>query len=138
MPTPSATVISNITGGKISIGVRLSRTATDTKHRGIWFTFDGTDTVTITEPDSKLTATVKANKPASVGKLTVKDKPAEPDTTAPKGDSTETPDTAGKTVVWKYSTRLKVMIVATGVVVGLSLYAAVVVPFFVKKKRAGK
>ena len=30
------------------------------------------------------------------------------------------------------------MIVATGVAVGLSLYAAVVVPFFVKKKRAGK
>ena len=67
-------VDANVTGGKISIGVRLSRTATDTKHRGIWFTFDGTDTVTVTEPESKLTAAVKADKPASVGKLTVKDK----------------------------------------------------------------
>jgi hypothetical protein len=41
-------------------------------------------------------------------------------------------------VVWKYSTRLIVMIVLTGVVVGLSLYAAIVVPFFVKKKRASR
>ena len=43
-----------VTGGKMSIGVRLSRAATDAKHRGIWFTFDGTDTVTVTEPESKL------------------------------------------------------------------------------------
>lgn len=63
-----------VTGGKMSIGVRLSRAATDAKHRGIWFTFDGTDTVTVTEPESKLTATIKAGKVASVGKLTVKDK----------------------------------------------------------------
>lgn len=63
-----------ITGGKLSVGVRLSRTATDAKHRGIWFTFDGTDTVTVSEPESRLTATVKADKAASVGKLTVKDK----------------------------------------------------------------
>ena len=63
-----------VTGGKMSIGIRLSRTATDTKHRGIWFTFDGTDTVTVTEPESRLSATVKADKVASVGKLTVKDK----------------------------------------------------------------
>ena len=62
----------NVTGGKMSIGVRLSRTATDAKHRGIWFSFDGTDTVTVTEPESRLTATIKADKPASVGKLTVK------------------------------------------------------------------
>jgi hypothetical protein len=41
-------------------------------------------------------------------------------------------------VVWRYSTRLKVMIVATGVVVGLSLYAAIVIPFFVKKKKASR
>ena len=67
-------VDTNVTGGKMSIGVRLSRTATDAKHRGIWFNFDGTDTVTVTEPESKLTATVKADKAASVGKLTVKDK----------------------------------------------------------------
>ena len=67
-------VDASVTGGKMSIGVRLSRTATDAKHRGIWFTFDGTDTVTVTEPESKLTATVKAGKTASVGKLTVKDK----------------------------------------------------------------
>ncbi len=63
-----------ITGGKLSVGVRLSRTATDAKHRGIWFTFDGTDTVTVSEPESRLTAAVKADKAASVGKLTVKDK----------------------------------------------------------------
>ena len=67
-------VDANVTGGKMSIGVRLSRTATDAKHRGIWFNFDGTDTVTVTEPESRLTATVKADKVASVGKLTVKDK----------------------------------------------------------------
>ncbi len=64
----------NVTGGKMSIGVRLSRTATDIKHRGVWFTFDGTDTITVSEPESRLTATVKADKVASVGKLTVKDK----------------------------------------------------------------
>lgn len=63
-----------ITGGKLSVGVRLSRTATDAKHRGIWFTFDGTDTVTVSEPESRLTAAVKADKAVSVGKLTVKDK----------------------------------------------------------------
>ena len=67
-------VDANVTGGKMAIGLRLSRTATDNKHRGIWFTFDGTDTVTVTEPESRLTATVKAGKAASVGKLTVKDK----------------------------------------------------------------
>ena len=67
-------VDANVTGGKMSIGLRLSRTATDNKHRGIWFTFDGTDTVTVTEPESRLTATVKAGKTASVGKITVKDK----------------------------------------------------------------
>lgn len=63
----------NVTGGKLAVGVRLSRAATDTGHRGIWFTFDGTDTVTVTEPESKLTAAVKASK-TSVGKVTVKDK----------------------------------------------------------------
>lgn len=63
-----------VTGGKVSIGTRLSRTATDAKHRGIWFSFDGTDTVTVSEPESRLSAAVKASKPASVGKLTVKDK----------------------------------------------------------------
>lgn len=67
-------VDANVTGGKMSIGLRLSRTATDTKRRGIWFTFDGTDTVTVSEPESRLTATVKADKTASIGKLTVKDK----------------------------------------------------------------
>ena len=55
-------VDANVTGGKMSIGVRLSRTATDVKHRGIWFSFDGTDTVTVTEPESRLTATVKVRK----------------------------------------------------------------------------
>ncbi len=64
----------NVTGGKLSIGARLSRTATDTNRRGIWFTFDGTETVTVSEPESRLTASVKASKPASIGTLTVKDK----------------------------------------------------------------
>ncbi len=66
-------VDASVTGGKLSVGVRLSRAATDADHRGIWFTFDGTDTVTVTEPESRLTASVKAGKP-SVGKITVKDK----------------------------------------------------------------
>ena len=70
-----------------------------------------------------------------------------PDTDAPADPDTDTPDESGKapdagdstpSVVWKYSTRLKVMIVLTGVVVGLSLYAAIVIPFFVKKKRASR
>jgi hypothetical protein len=64
------------------------------------------------------------------------DTPAEPDTNAPD-ENDKDPDAGDSTpsVVWKYSTRLKVMIVLTGVVVGLSLYAAIVIPFFVKKKR---
>jgi hypothetical protein len=67
------------------------------------------------------------------------DAPAEPDTNAPD-ESDKAPDAGDSTpsVVWKYSTRLKVMILATGAVVGLSLYAAIVVPFFVKKKRASR
>ena len=64
----------SVTGGKLSVGLRLSRTATDTARRGIWFTLNGTDTVTVTEPESRLTATVKAPKVASVGKVTVRDK----------------------------------------------------------------
>ena len=64
----------NVTGGKLSVGLRLSRTATDTKRRGLWFTFDGTDTITVTEPESKLKATVKTSGTASVGKITVRDK----------------------------------------------------------------
>lgn len=67
-------VDANVTGGTVAIGTRLSRTATDPDHRGVWFILDGTDTVTVTEPESRLSATVKASKPASVGKLTVKDK----------------------------------------------------------------
>ncbi len=67
-------VDASVTGGELSIGVRLSRTATDVGHRGIWFTFDGTDTVTVTEPESRLTAAVKADRPLSTGTLTVKDK----------------------------------------------------------------
>ncbi len=66
-------VDANVTGGKLSVGVRLSRTATDPQRRGIWFTLDGTDTVTVTEPDSRLSAAIKTEKVASVGKITVKD-----------------------------------------------------------------
>jgi hypothetical protein len=66
-----------------------------------------------------------------------------PDTDTPADPDTGAPDESGKApatpaVVWRYSTRLKVMILATGAVVGLSLYAAIVVPFFVKKKRASR
>jgi hypothetical protein len=67
-----------------------------------------------------------------------------PDTDIPDTDTSDTaPDESDKApatpaVVWRYSTRLKVMIVATGAVVGLSLYAAIVVPFFVKKKRGSR
>lgn len=64
-----------VTDGLLSVGLRLSRTATDTERRGIWFTFDGTNTVLITEPESGLSATVSADSPASVGKLTFRDKP---------------------------------------------------------------
>ena len=67
-------VDASVTGGKLSVGIRLSRTATDAKHRGIWFTLDGTDTITVSEPESRLNATVKADKAASAGKITVKDK----------------------------------------------------------------
>ena len=67
------------------------------------------------------------------------DTPADPDTDTPD-DSGKAPDAGDSTpsVVWRYSTRLKVMIVATGVVVGLSLYAAIVIPFFVKKKKGSR
>ena len=66
-----------------------------------------------------------------------------PDTDTPAESDTNAPDESGKApatpaVVWRYSTRLKVMIVATGAVVGLSLYAAIVIPFFVKKKRGSR
>ncbi|MBE6584896.1 MAG: hypothetical protein E7645_00035 [Ruminococcaceae bacterium] len=67
-------VETNITGGKLSLGVRLSRTATDTDRRGIWFTLDGTNTVTVTEPESRLKAVVQASSVISEAKITVKDK----------------------------------------------------------------
>ena len=63
---------------------------------------------------------------------------SEPDT--PPDESHKAPDEDMETpaVVWTYSPRLKVMILLTGVVVGLSLYAAMVVPYFVKKKRGSR
>lgn len=90
-----------ITDGKLSVGVRLSRTATDAKHRGIWFTFDGTDTVTVSEPESRLTATVKADKAASVGKLTVKDKARSLSCTWTGLSSAQSPMTATR-AVWPF------------------------------------
>ena len=61
-----------------------------------------------------------------------------PDTSDPDGPSTEgkTENTGDATVVWRYSDRLKIMILVTGAVVGLSLYAAIVIPSFMKKKKS--
>ena len=64
--------------------------------------------------------------------------PELPDTSDPDGPSTEgkTENTGDATVVWRYSDRLKIMILVTGAVVGLSLYAAIVIPSFMKKKKS--
>ncbi|MBQ9780063.1 MAG: hypothetical protein IJW00_03865 [Clostridia bacterium] len=67
-------VDANVTSGKLSVGLRLSRSATDPDHRGIWFVFDGTERVTVTEPESGLSASVSTEGVASVGKLTFLDK----------------------------------------------------------------
>lgn len=45
--------------GNIHLGVRTSRTVSDHTARGIWFTFDGTDKLLVSEPESGLTAEVK-------------------------------------------------------------------------------
>ncbi|MBQ4112285.1 MAG: hypothetical protein IJD38_05770 [Clostridia bacterium] len=47
-----------LTGGTVYLGVRTSRTAADHTKRGIWFTFDGGDSMRIYEPECGLEATV--------------------------------------------------------------------------------
>ncbi len=66
-------VDANVTGGKLSVGLRLSRSATSPDHRGIWFIFDGTGNVTVTEPESGFSTTVSMDGVTSMGKLTFKD-----------------------------------------------------------------
>ena len=48
-----------VNGGKLYLGVRTSKTAVTNENRGLWFGFDGTDTLTITEPECGLEASVK-------------------------------------------------------------------------------
>ena len=64
----------NITGGHLSIGLRLSKKAADNTYRGLWFTLDGSDTMTITEPSSDFSTQIKGVDPTS--KLTFSDKGA--------------------------------------------------------------
>ena len=47
-----------LTGGALYLGVRTSRAAADNTKRGIWFTFDGSDTMRIYEPECGLEASV--------------------------------------------------------------------------------
>ena len=47
-----------LAGGTVYLGVRTSRTAADNTKRGIWFTFDGSDSMKIYEPECGLEATV--------------------------------------------------------------------------------
>ncbi len=47
----------NQTGGKLSVGLRLSKKAADPTKRGIWFTFDGAGHVTVSSPESNLNTT---------------------------------------------------------------------------------
>lgn len=47
-----------VTGGALYLGVRTSRTAADNTKRGIWFTFDGSDSMRVYEPECGLEATV--------------------------------------------------------------------------------
>ena len=47
-----------LTGGTVYLGVRTSRVTADIFKRGVWFTFDGTDTMRIFEPECGLETTV--------------------------------------------------------------------------------
>ncbi|MBP3667483.1 MAG: hypothetical protein J6K29_10615 [Clostridia bacterium] len=47
-----------LTGGEVYLGVRTSRTASGKEDRGIWFTFDGSNSMRIYEPECGLEATV--------------------------------------------------------------------------------
>ncbi len=46
------------TGGRLSVGLRLSKQAADPSKRGIWFSLDGTGSLTVTVPDTSLSATL--------------------------------------------------------------------------------
>ncbi len=59
------------TGGKLSVGLRLEKQAPDKMTRGIWFTFDGTGNMTVSVPETSLTATVSGVPTAT--KLTFRD-----------------------------------------------------------------
>lgn len=48
-----------INGGKLYLGVRTSKTAVTNEARGLWFGFDGTDVLSITEPECGFEAKVK-------------------------------------------------------------------------------
>ena len=54
-----------LTGGTVYLGVRTSRTASDITKRGVWFTFDGSASMKIFEPECGLEATVPM--PVSLG-----------------------------------------------------------------------
>ncbi len=45
------------TGGKLSVGLRLQKTAASDDKRGVWFTFDGQGNLTVTSPETELSAT---------------------------------------------------------------------------------
>ncbi len=47
-----------LTGGTVYLGVRTSRVTADASKRGIWFTFNGTDSMRIFEPECGLETTV--------------------------------------------------------------------------------
>ena len=62
----------NQTGGKLAVGLRLEKKAATDDRRGIWFTFDGSGQLTVTSPESELSAAIKGI-PAS-GRVTFRDK----------------------------------------------------------------
>ncbi len=45
------------TGGKLAVGLRLQKTAASDDKRGLWFTFDGKGSLTVTSPETDLSAT---------------------------------------------------------------------------------
>ncbi len=59
------------TGGKLSVGLRLSKTAAKVENRGIWFTFDGTGKMTVTSPESALNAVMEGVQ--TDGRMTFRD-----------------------------------------------------------------
>ena len=48
----------SLAAGTVYLGVRTSRVVADASKRGVWFTFDGSDTMRIYEPECGLEATV--------------------------------------------------------------------------------